>query len=330
MVGYLTSNIFRAASFTILPPERGKSVKSLTTPRFGHTATLLSNGKVLVVRRSGGGDYLTSSEIYDPATGVWTTTGSLNTSRINHTTTLLPDGKVLVAGGLNNYVTVIPLSSVELYDPSTGIWTVTNSLNLARNGHTATLLPNGQILVAGGANINTLTSAELYNPGNGTWTTISSMNTPRGKHTATLLPGGNVLIAGGNNPTPTTAVPLSSAEIYDPVSNAWTITNSLNTARFDHRAALLPNGQVLIAGGATTYWPSNDLSSTELYDPSINPTTGNWINTGVTNLAPSDSTATLLPNGQVLVAGGQGFPLRSPRPVNWTIRQRRPRQTLAR
>src|SRR6266550_3634306 len=122
----------------------------------------------------------------------------------------------------------------------------TGSLNTARDNHTATLLPNGKVLVAGGAgNIsNFLNSAELYDPASGSWTATGSLNTARYSHTATLLPNGKVLVAGGFNGSF-----LTSAELYDPASGSWTATGSLNTGRDFHTATLLPNGKVLVAGG---------------------------------------------------------------------------------
>ena len=107
-------------------------------------------------------------------------TGSLNTMRGNHTATLLPNGQVLVAGGWNGDISNIGLASAEIYDPGTGTWTTTNAMNTARQNHTATLLPNGQVLIAGGAsNTGATNSAELFNPTNGTWTAIASMTTNR-------------------------------------------------------------------------------------------------------------------------------------------------------
>ena len=231
---------------------------SLNTARDSHTATLLSNGKVLVAGGVGGA-YLTSAELYDPASGTWTATGSLNTARGEHTATLLPNGKVLVVGGANgnggNYLT-----SAELYDPASGTWTATGSLTTAQYYHTATLLPNGEVLVAGGQD----TSAELYDPASGTWTATGSLNTARGQHTATLLPDGKVLVAGGTlNSNGNNS--LASAELYDPVSGTWTATGSLTTARFVHTATLLPNGKVLVAAGYGTSYPF-DLTSAELSD----------------------------------------------------------------
>ncbi|MGA7273695.1 MAG: kelch repeat-containing protein, partial [Candidatus Udaeobacter sp.] len=120
---------------------------SLTTAREQHTATLLPNGQVLVAGGEGTSGYLSSAELYDPASGTWTATGSLTTARDLHTATLLPNGQVLVAGGIG---TSVDLSSAELYDPASGTWTATGSLTTARFEHTATLLPNGKVLVAGG------------------------------------------------------------------------------------------------------------------------------------------------------------------------------------
>ncbi|MGB7749167.1 MAG: kelch repeat-containing protein [Verrucomicrobiia bacterium] len=168
----------------------------MTTTRQYQTATLLPNGKLLIV---GGvnGTYLSSTELYDPATGKCMTTGALNTGRAYHTATLLPNGKVLVAGGENPSSPGIYLSSAELYDPTAGTWTTTGSLATSRAHHTATLLPNGKVLVAGGYNFSYPASAELYDPATGKWTTSGALKTARDLHTATLLPNGQVLVAGG-------------------------------------------------------------------------------------------------------------------------------------
>ena len=136
----------------------------MVTGRYAHTATLLSNGKVLV---AGGynfaSSWLSSAELYDPASGTWTNTGSMAAGRYAHTATLLPNGKVLVTGGIN-WSAGGCLSSAELYDPASGTWTVTGPLITGRDAHTATLLPDGQVLVAGGINWSGgyLSSSELY------------------------------------------------------------------------------------------------------------------------------------------------------------------------
>src|SRR6266571_3996260 len=122
---------------------------SLKTARFHHTATLLPDGRVLVVGGEHGHYPLASAELYDPATGTWSDTGSLNTARDSHTATLLPNGMVLVAGGRET-IPGIGLASAELYDPATGTWSPTGSLDTARVFNTETLLRNGKVLVTGG------------------------------------------------------------------------------------------------------------------------------------------------------------------------------------
>lgn len=155
-----------------------------------------------------------------PSPGPWKLTGTMNSIRAGHTATLLPNGQVLVAGGYTDFYAAAALASAELYTPATGKWTATGSMNIARIDATATLLPNGQVLVAGGYNQTTfvdnpvpMTSAELYTPATGTWKTTGSMNTSRINQTATLLNNGQVLVAGGVD---TSDLPIASAELFTP------------------------------------------------------------------------------------------------------------------
>src|SRR5437867_1194536 len=225
---------------------------SLATARYFHTATLLPNGKVLVAGGDGNGPSQESAELYDPASGTWTATGSLSPGTSEHTATLLPNGTVLVAGGVNGDIFEFGsiLANAELYDPTSGTWTATGSLGAARGEHTATLLPNGKVLVAGGVSnsYSFLVSAELYDPASGTWTATGSLGAARNGHIATLLPNGKVLVAGGFNGDSDSSI-LVSAELYDPASGTWSATGSLVFARGAHTATLLPNGRVLIAAG---------------------------------------------------------------------------------
>jgi hypothetical protein len=237
---------------------------SMAQPRSMHTATLLRDGRVLVV---GGSDFsdgfnnLATAEIYDPITGRFTATGSMAQGRAGHTATLLADGRVLITGGFGGGT--LPLASAEIYDPATGKFTPTGSMTVARMNHTATLLAGGTVLVTGGADSmsNVLSSAEIYDVISGTFHAIASMTAPRQWQTATTLGDDRVLIVGGvrggSSPGPATS---ATAEIYDPSTGRFSATGTMKTARYSHTATLLNTGQVVVAGGVGTnslevYWP---------------------------------------------------------------------------
>jgi hypothetical protein len=234
---------------------------SMLSEREAHTATLLKDGRVLVA----GGlipngltwQAIAEAELYDPASGTFSSAGKMNVARAVHTATLLASGKVLLTGGC--YVN--PCNSAELFDPGTGRFTPTGNMLSARSGQTATLLPNGKVLIAGGGSTGT-TIAELYDPDAGTFTPTGSMAVSRGLHTATLLPDGRVLIAGGSSEAPNT-------EIYSPATGMFTPGPAMKQGRFMHTATLLPGGRVLIAGG---YIPAGNakirvLGSAEVLTP---------------------------------------------------------------
>jgi large repetitive protein len=196
-------------------------------------------------------------------------TPSMNVARFGATATLLPSGKVLIAGGNTTGPfrgAFTPLNSTELYDPVTNSFAAsTPSMNAARVSATATLLPNGKVLIAGGLiSFDASVSIELYDPVSDSF--AASTPTMNMSHfsgaTATLLPNGKVLIAGGDccGDAP------GDIDLYDPVTNSFTAsTPSMNAARASATATLLPNGKVLIAGGSAN--PKAVLNSTEIYTP---------------------------------------------------------------
>jgi len=277
------------------------SAASMNSPRVQHTATLLANGKVLIT----GGDNINPStgELYDPSANTFTSVGNMSAQFESHTATLLCDlshppcanDKVLIAGG--------PTSSTELFDPATSEFTPVANTLAQRLSATATLLPNGKVLLAGGTTVTTsttpgvaLSSAELFDPSAATFAFTGTMVSARQNYTATLLSNGKVLLVGGSDGSNA----LASAELFDPSNNSFALSGgSLHTARWSHTATLLSNGKVFITGG----WDSTNqaVASAELYDPStdsFSTVTASMIT------ARADFTSTLLSNGTVLIVGG--------------------------
>jgi N-acetylneuraminic acid mutarotase len=298
------------ASAELYNPKTNRWIPAGTmmTTRLDHTATLLPNGKVLVV---GGLDAsfpsnsLASAELYDPTTKAWSAAASMTIGRARHTATLLLDGRVLVVGGLS--VTLrnggIPSQSVvaEIYDPTIDRWSETGPMSLYRLDHTATLLHDGRVLVAGGQ-VTASRSAEIYDPKQNRWFKVASMTTGRNLHTATLLPNGDVLLIGGLGPQADPAYPygiiaVATCDVYDPGADRWSLVASLPGPRIEQTSTLLRNGTVLVVGNAVPR-----TSRAEVYDPMRNL----WSSVS----EPMDRyhhTATLLPDGRVLVVGGYGI-----------------------
>ena len=211
----------------------------------------------------------------------------------------------LLQGLLNVSVTLA--FGVSAPAQSSGTWTTTGTLNFPRIAHTATLLPSGHVLVAGGedSQSNRIASAELYDPSTGKWAVTGSLQTPRIDHTATLLANGEVLVAGGVGSTYT-----ASAELYNTATGQWTETGSMTVPRAFAAAVLLTNGKVLVAGGSNGDGTAN--ATAEIYDPS----TGKW--TATTNMPSSHSSpGALLVSGKVLIAGGGGV-LYDPTTAQWS------------
>jgi N-acetylneuraminic acid mutarotase len=230
-------------------------------------------------------------------------TGKMHEERMSHTCTLLGDGLLLVTGGTTDRGdTNTDLASAELYHPETGLWVPTASLPISRSLHTATLLLDGTVLVAGGRSYSSsagtlayLSDAQIYDPIKGTWTPTTNMTTARADHTATLLSDGRVLIVGGTNETSDGRHALTTAELYDPSTGTWSATGTLSLGRRGHTATRLLSGKVLVVGAINA-----DGGSVEIYDPA----TGQWTLTGRLPIGRWGQTATLLQDGTVLIAGG--------------------------
>jgi hypothetical protein len=284
---------------------------NLNTSRYEHNATMLNNGQILVAGGvtcavAGSCMYLNSSELYNPASGAFTYTGSMATAR-SAPAVLLNNGNVLVAGGYtcDNSGNCSSLISAEIYDPTTASFTSTEPMTMARSGHTMTVLGNGTVLIAGGEDCTSttscaaLSSAEIYDPNAGTFTpTSNGMSAARFGASAVLLDSGSVLIVGGFDGANLPA----AAEIYSPGTNntfTWA-GGSLNVPRFGATSTLLNNGQVLVAGGSTcaSGCPTN---AAEIYDPIANTFTN--VAGGMTTPRFNHS-ATSLTNGDIVVAGG--------------------------
>jgi hypothetical protein len=189
--------------------------------------------------------------------------GTMTVARAAHTATLLPDGHVLIAGGctLDSCEMEEDGASAELYDPRGRSFQKTGGMGTERVSHTATLLRDGKVLLAGGWDRDgPLANAELYDPAAGTFSPTGRMFTHRAAHTATKLRDGRVLIAGGYNGNQS----VPSAEIYNPRTETFTRTGSMVTPRSAHAAAFLPNGQVLVTGGSDSQ--EDVVASAEIYD----------------------------------------------------------------
>ena len=262
--------------------------------RDSHTATLLTNGKVLIP-----GLFNTAAELYDPSADTFGLTGTMLFAHgEGATANRLPDGRVLIVGGNG------ARTAAEIYDPAAETFSATRSLNARHDFHTATLLLDGRVLIAGGngqesGNTWSTNIAEIYDPITNTFSLTGSLNSPRTGAAAALLPDGRVLIAAGCNAQNGSAkAPVPSAELYNPATGTFSpTTGSISPAAGGQvlwwaGAPVLPNGKVLIVGWGTR--------SAELFNPS----TGTFSATGSMAAARAANTATLLANGQVLVAGG--------------------------
>lgn len=292
---------------------------SLQTPRRLHTATRLSDGRVLVAGGiSGTAQFpapgLAAAEIYDPHDGTWKTTGSMHTPRWGHSAVLVGE-KVLVAGGttIRSAQSVKALHSAELFDPATGTWTETTPMTDARSGHPAVVLANSRVLVVGGTlptardEDTALAYCELFDPtGNGSWTPTGALLAPRAGHQATALSGGTaVLVTGGRapgGPGDGTFDPFSraGAELYVQDTGVWTAVPDMPGGRTLHRAVPLGTTKVLVVGGSDGAGDDVGFASAALFDA----TTRSWSAAGGLATGRFAFAAAPLSDKRVLVAGG--------------------------
>lgn len=272
----------------------------MQSARFGHTATLLPSGQILIVGGAdANGNSLPTAEIYNPTTGVFTAAGNLNAARSNHQATSLDGGKVLITGGVDSNRSA--LSSAEIYDPEKGIFTAADNMTEPREYHTATLLGNGNVLIAGGRTgkpspETTLSSAEIYNPSLQKFASAGNMTVRRYSHSAIRLTDGKILITGGSTGREWKDR-TARAEIFDPQRRVFTQIGEMSLPRFNHQSATvrLSDGRVFIAGAGARL---------EIFDPASGSFSSTAGNVGTGRIL---STATQLPNGAILIAGGYNF-----------------------
>jgi len=278
---------------------------NLNIGRSQMTATVLQTGAILV---AGGvdasGNYLSSAELYDPSMNIFTMLGStMSSGRAGHTATLLEDGTVLLVGGYDGKNV---LASADIFNPETNQFTpAMGTLNVARNGHAATLMGNGNVLITGGTDVNgnPYSTGEVYNMPTGGFSMLGSiMSSVRANHISVALPNGQVLVALGASGSYGSGLVTNAADIYDPIEQTFTPTGSAITAAYGSTGILLPNGEVLVVGGAIE--GCTPAQASELY----NPTTGEWTPTTSTPSYPVNGQAgALLTNGAAFIAGGVNF-----------------------
>ena len=276
---------------------------------------VLDDGRILL---AGGGQETGHALVYDPAAGTYGQPIPMAGIRQGATATTLRDGRVLITGG-NDGLTGAILATAELFDPATGTFAPTGSMAVARDSHTATLLDDGRVLIVGGQDYPsdpaestfqvTTDVVEIYDPATGAFAKTGALATGRSGHTATKLPDGRIAVVGGYSTDPSGATSMAATtEIFDPQSGTSTKSGSLATPRSRHQAALLPDGRVFVVGGSTDSDgfgnSSTYVASAELLDPA----TGEFTPAASLTTERASPTTTLLPDGRVLVLGGNnGF-----------------------
>jgi len=286
-------DFYRSAE--LYDPATGKfqPTGEMAERRVGHIAVLLRSGKVLIAGGWVGYGTTDSAELYDPATGRFTATTKLRARRGRPCATMLANGDVLITGGDDHAGPDGHLASAEVFHAATLSFQATGAMHHAREAHTATLLNDGKVLIAGGKGEGLVARAELYDPKTGSFSETGSLVTSRYKHTAGLLPDGRVLIAGGSDQRDWSGN-LNSAEVYDPHTGKFVPTSSMNESRFKlpDEAVQLQAGKLLVAGGSR---------EVEIFDPASKKF---FVVSGLMNDKWHYMTETRLRDGSVLLAGG--------------------------
>lgn len=297
---------------------------NMTVARAAHTACVLNNGRVLLC---GGTDsvgvVLNTSELYDPATNTFTPTGNMLSPRTLHAAVTLADGRVMIAGGTSTLSDVVAAitatkNTTEIYNPATGTWSAGPNIGGSRLAPALTLLNTGLVLISGGVEVGFLfglplsavstVNCQRYNPGTNSWGAAAAMQSGRaGHHTNQVTLNDNrVLMTGGvfvpNLAGAATATSTANAEYYNPAANTWTSAN-MATARSLHSATLLADGRVVVCGGAQgTLTAPTPINGVELFTPSSN----TWSTLPSLQNARASHVGGLLPDGMVVLLGGQG------------------------
>lgn len=280
---------------------RIRQIGQLRFARAAHAATLLSDGRVLITGGfQTGGRSLSDAEVYVPSTGELRSIEKMNAARAGHTSTKLPDGKILIAGGYDGDY----LETTELFDPRSGEFSDGPKMTTPRSEHTATILADGRVMIAGGVGTGWtfLAAAEIYDPASGKFTAVGNMSVPRESHTATLLKDGRVLITGGHKDRRSAMTIFASSEVFIPSKNIFEGVGDMKVKRHKHAAILLPDGNVLIAGGSDERDSRGAYASLEIFEPLAR----DFKLAGEMRRAryKLNGAVAMLPNGKVLIAGG--------------------------
>lgn len=339
------STVTATANITVV--ARGfKPVGPMVEARELPTATVLGDGRVLIAGGAKGSSrhcdpetgwncpsLLATAEIFDPTSNSFSSTGSMADQRVGHTATQLQDGRVLIVGGYHYNASLCnspgwePLASAEIYDPVSETFSPTEPMAVGRAFQTATRLPDGRVLIAGGFAadgcqngheiIVPTDSAEIFDPASGAFTNAGLLvDGPRAEHVAVLLGNDTVLLVGGVRNTPTDFDGLgdytnvtTSTEIFDPSSTSFRPAASMTDFRANFSAATLADGRVLVEGGyegdvcddydGSSCWPQY-LETAEVYDTA----SGKFQATGAMNTVRENQVSVSLSDGTVLVSGG--------------------------